>query len=310
MQWIGHFILTLFVGVLAFFGLGVVHTPSSSTMSNDGNSTTAVATAPAPAAYDEPDPLSGGSSTTDPTAQDEPFSQTELPFSASSSSNQTQRQIYYTDGVRTGYVVMRDQLYVSDANGTQLVSATSTNPYDAHKFVDGNSFEALSPSTDPGFFKDKNHVYFSEVQDFSVVPLADPATFHVIHDAAGNGTSYGVDEFHVFDENQLIPNADPVTFKDPDLYGLFTYDADSVWCNYTGYGDVLMNGASGATFIPYSLGDGSPTEYGHDATTVYCCDGGNHGSLAGADINTFTVDSRFSSHDKDHAYIECSPSPP
>jgi hypothetical protein len=100
-----------------------------------------------------------------------------------------------------------DEVYAKDA-GTVLTVAGPLPEADA------SSFEALGPGTSQGYGRDGHHVfhYVRTIGRPRALKNADPSSFRVIASNAITGC-FGRDNERVYCESNLLPNADPASWR-------------------------------------------------------------------------------------------------
>ena len=137
-----------------------------------------------------------------------------------------------------------------------------------------------------GYATDGNYVYYED----QIVPGADPATFKVEGD-------FGIDDTSVYYGAQVLPGADPATFKIlPRGGGAYASSDKNVWND-----DQVIFGADPATF---TLLD-STGSYAEDVNTVYY----SGTPISGVDRATFTLvtdpsgNENYDAKDKDNYYL-------
>ena len=124
------------------------------------------------------------------------------------------------------------------------------------------------------YFKDSTYVYKSTWQDFYIVKGADPSTFTLRPDleqkAPGKdpqAETFASDKAHVFYASNIIPSADPLTFKRfPG--SRYAYDSTNVFYLSTS-GAMLIKNADLHTFATVSTSSAEVTFDAHDTKHKY-----------------------------------------
>ena len=113
-------------------------------------------------------------------------------------------------------------IYIRDANSIFICSTGMLMDGSECSPVKGADPESFRPL--PGYFaKDDQHVFYN----FEIIPNADPKTFKILT-WSNYDNDYSKDAQHVFYRTQLIHSADPATFQQIDYY--FSYDKSRIFC--------------------------------------------------------------------------------
>ncbi len=163
-----------------------------------------------------------------------------------------------------------------------------------------------------GYSQDANSIYFDSSP---MPPGTDRTTFSPILDGEGHITGYSKDDRNVYVENNILPGADPVSFRlVEDSHG--AVDGYLGWAkdkNHVYSGLQMVDGADPASFALINEIDGTWSGYAKDKSNVYT-ENFIQGTLvvSGADPATFQVvnppgqcgpDCQYDAQDKSHKYL-------
>jgi|GEM_PF-3476791 hypothetical protein len=242
------------------------------------------------------------------------------------SGGKTLQVLYAPDGSATEYAKDKNGVYFEggplgqfDFSGDApvLIPLAGVDPSTFNVFFDNQG----QPTS---YSKDKNAVYYTRCGDQGcatvVVDGADPSTFESIYSTTppiGDIDSYGKDKIHVFDGDQIISGADPVTFSvilGPGYETGFIKDKNNVWYsqNFDGTAQIYkIHDGDPVTFVVIDATEYG-IEYAKDKNHVYLVTGNDQNPIMvvnGADPATFTVvpstdsQSTFDAQDKNHKYL-------